>query len=368
MQIFEYKIPFKTPFRWKSREVKFRRGIIIASETSRGGSLALGEAAPLAGHSTDTLPATRSQLVQNRSIFQELLHQCSTLEHWNQELDEHDLTPSARFALDSLFMMHHAFEQQLLPQQLLFPDFVRSFSLNGTIGIHDVQQVLEQTKTWYDKGFRTIKYKSSRDFDKLFEAVKQVRTAYPDLTLRIDVNGQWNLQEALNHLEKLNPLDIEYCEQPLPPDQWEELKELTNRSNVPVALDESLMDFRALDHAVKTFAAPFLIIKPMLFGSWSTLIQHLRKAKENGMNIVLSSLLDSGIARLSYVTLASGVGSPGYAQGLATGQLLKQDLLDLNSMSHNGIMDMPASIESIQRLLQKMKTSHLKKLSETDPP
>ena len=77
-----------------------------------------------------------------------------------------------------------------------------------------------------ESGFMTLKIKAGaeRETDVLVERIRAIRTAVgPDVSLRLDVNGAWDLTTAEDRLEAIAHFDIEYVEQPLPAhdiDDW----------------------------------------------------------------------------------------------------------------------------------------------------
>ena len=68
------------------------------------------------------------------------------------------------------------------------------------------------------------------------ERVRAVR-GVTELPLMVDVNEWWSLDEALDALEQLAALGVEYCEQPLPAGA-EDARTLKERSPLPIYVDE----------------------------------------------------------------------------------------------------------------------------------
>lgn len=84
------------------------------------------------------------------------------------------------------------------------------------------------------------------------ERVRAVRSAIgPDVSLRLDANGAWDLGEALRVLSAVEPFAIAAIEQPFPRRDWADLKTLRQASPIPVMADESLV---TLDDAERLFA------------------------------------------------------------------------------------------------------------------
>ena len=77
----------------------------------------------------------------------------------------------------------------------------------------------EAARQSVESGFPTLKLKAGaeRETEVLVERVRAIRLAVgPDVRLRLDVNGAWDLATAEDRLEAVARFDIEFVEQPLP--------------------------------------------------------------------------------------------------------------------------------------------------------
>ncbi|HEX5830846.1 MAG TPA: dipeptide epimerase, partial [Gemmatimonadaceae bacterium] len=80
-----------------------------------------------------------------------------------------------------------------------------------------------------------IKLGSPRDA----QIIRTVRAAAPDKVLRVDANAAWNAKHALRMIELLLDYDVEFVEQPLPPQDLDGLRFVRERSPLPIIADES---------------------------------------------------------------------------------------------------------------------------------
>ncbi|WP_456434452.1 mandelate racemase/muconate lactonizing enzyme family protein [Thermosulfuriphilus sp.] len=80
------------------------------------------------------------------------------------------------------------------------------------------------------------------------EMVRRVHQSLPHCRLRLDANGAFGSQEALEFLEKVRPYGVIAFEQPCPRQDLEGLQKVSSCGLVPVIVDESLID---LDDALK---------------------------------------------------------------------------------------------------------------------
>ena len=72
--------------------------------------------------------------------------------------------------------------------------------------------------------------------------------AGPGMEIRIDANGAWSPEEAVAHLNALEPVGIELCEEPV--SGLEQIAELESQTEIPLAVDESAVQPGAFDRRV----------------------------------------------------------------------------------------------------------------------
>ena len=82
-------------------------------------------------------------------------------------------------------------------------------------------ELVEIYSAFVENGFKMVKMKvGRRDPNDDIERVKLVReTIGPNVDLALDVNSGWSLNAALRMTERLEPYNIYWLEEPLPPDE-----------------------------------------------------------------------------------------------------------------------------------------------------
>lgn len=176
-------------------------------------------------------------------------------------------------------------------------------------------------------GCRTAKVKvaepgqSRADDEARLEAVRDALG--PTGRIRIDVNGGWAVDEAVAAIGVLDRAagGLEYVEQPCA--SVEDLAAVRRRVDVPVAADESIR--RAEDpYRVRDLeAADVAVLKVQPLGGVRAC---LRIAEDIGLPVVVSSALESSVGIAAGVALAAALPDLPYACGLATVQLLTDDV------------------------------------------
>jgi O-succinylbenzoate synthase len=230
----------------------------------------------------------------------------------------------------------------------LFPAKLRSsVPVNAIIPILDVERTISAVESAINVyGMTTFKVKvavsapDSLANDEL--RVKAVRTTLNRLgiegKIRIDVNGQWNLDQAMQAIPILEKAadGLDYLEQPC--SAITELIELKNRMQswerpVQIAVDESLRMSANIDVAQIRLAADIMVVKAIPLGGVQ---RALDLVNEIGLPVVVSGSLDTSVGLSSGIALAASIPQLYGACGLGTGTLFLQDLVTPTTLPTNG--------------------------------
>jgi o-succinylbenzoate synthase len=209
----------------------------------------------------------------------------------------------------------------------------RAVACNASIAAADRSGAAAQAALARSEGFGTVKLKVGIGDDA--GRVAAVRAAAgPEMELRLDANGAWSAAEAIDTLHALEPTGIECCEEPC--SGLEANAEVTRRSLVPIALDESARLPGALEHRY----ADAVCLKIAGCGGISGVLEAAQRARAAGYEVYLASTYDGplGIAAALHVAAAL---APERACGLATlGAFERDDPLP----PQGGLLAPPAGI------------------------
>jgi O-succinylbenzoate synthase len=166
--------------------------------------------------------------------------------------------------------------------------------------------------------------------------VEAVRDALgPDGRLRVDVNGGWDVDEAVAAVRLLDRAagGLEYVEQPCA--TVEELAAVRRAVDVPVAADESIR--RAADpYRVRDLeAADVAVLKVQPLGGVRAC---LRIAEDIGLPVVVSSALETSVGIAAGLALAAALPELPLACGLATVALLADDVTSAPLLPVDGVL------------------------------
>ena len=195
--------------------------------------------------------------------------------------------------------------------------------INATLPRVEVSRVNEILSRF--PGAKTVKIKVN-DFIADSELVEAALDFNPEFKVRLDVNGGWNLEDALLNLYNYNLRFgniFEYIEQPVL--EIGDLKKLKREIPMKIAIDESIR--MALDSGFEDVAefADIAIIKWAPSGGTESAKNLIKKI---GLPVVISSALDTGVGISHGLALAASLPDLNFDCGLATLSLLEGDVIE----------------------------------------
>ena len=167
----------------------------------------------------------------------------------NIQLDNGDLLkelceyPSIQFGVEQALLSlksNNPFE--LFPSN--FTKGKEGILINGLIWMGDKAFMKEQISEKLKAGFTTIKLKiGALNFETELNLLKSIRNEFTadEIELRVDANGAFKPDEALEKLKKLSTYHLHSIEQPIKAGQLDEMALLCSKTPLPIALDEELI-------------------------------------------------------------------------------------------------------------------------------
>ena len=129
---------------------------------------------------------------------------------------------------------------------------------------------------------------------------------------------------------------IDYIEQPLSMKSYEDLYELSMHTDIPIAIDEVIVDIESIEKLLENSIGDVFILKPMLIGNIKKIQKMTQLLSDEGKRCNISSLLESNIGRLAYLHLASALNIEEEC-GIATNVFFENDLCSFPK-TKNGII------------------------------
>jgi O-succinylbenzoate synthase len=335
MNYYKYHLPFANSFQTNKKTFENREGIFIEyiSEEFQ----CYGEVAPLPGYSKETLDDVQQVLGNTKDIVEIIFDNKNPVEGLRAFYKEENIPASQQFGLESIAYQIQAYRSEKKFREYLFPEAPNKILVNALVSLQP-ERYLKEVEKQVSKGFQTIKFKVGMNFEREFRRLKKIRSHFPNVTIRIDVNQAWTADEASRNCQKLETLNIEYCEEPLKNPTPENFEILSSSTKLPLALDESLYQVTYWPNLLPYTS--YLVFKPMLLGSFTRFFETKRFADTHDNKVVFTTSLESGIGRGITAVIASGIGAPQTAHGLTTGKLLAKDVHSDTSHIANGFYNL----------------------------
>jgi o-succinylbenzoate synthase len=235
--------------------------------------------------------------------------------------------PALAFALESLHRQWISGVPGLLWNNA-FTRGEQSIPINGLVWMEDAEAMLAAAMEKAATGFRCIKFKvGALDFDAECRLLEAIRKKYPpeQLELRVDANGAFTPGDAAEKMRSLSRYHLHSIEQPVQATETDALHRLCRESNLPVALDESLIGldpFGAGAALIRSIAPAYLVLKPTLLGGFQRSAAWAQLAQETLRGWWATSALESNIG-LSAIAQWCGNYPVTQYQGLGTGRLFQ---------------------------------------------
>jgi o-succinylbenzoate synthase len=213
----------------------------------------------------------------------------------------------------------------------LFARGVTGLPTHGLIWMDTVDGLLRQIDAKLAAGFSVIKMKvGALPLVDELHLLSEIRRAFDvdQVELRLDANGAFVPDTALDSLERLAAFDITFLEQPIRAGQWAQMAEICRLSPIPIALDEDLIpvvDGETRSRLLDRVQPQHLIIKPALLGGFGASEAWIAEATGRGIQWWINSLLESNIGLNAICQWASAIGGK-RVHGLGTGTLFENNI------------------------------------------
>ncbi len=313
-KFYKYKLNFKRP-------AGTSRGVLHQKETyfieiNHNNKKGIGEAALFKGLSADDVPNYEEKLqwtIDNIHLSYDTI------------LDKLKNYSSIIFGLEQAFKSLNSTNPLLLyPSD--FTNGKTKIPINGLVWMGEKQFMFEQIKQKINEGYRVIKLKiGAIDFQDELDLLKYIRSQFSakEIEIRVDANGAFQPDNALEKLKRLSKFDIHSIEQPIKAGQFEKMYELCQKSPLDIALDEELIGY---NYKVNKFEflnkiqPQYIILKPALHGGFIGTNSWIETAEQLNIGWWITSALESniGLNAIAQFTADKRVKIP---QGLGTGSL-----------------------------------------------
>lgn len=301
------------------------RGVLRTKETwflilEYQGKIGVGETGLFRGLSIDDVP----------NYEEKISWVCKNIHIGLEKLLAKFITfPSIQFGIEQAFLSLESKNKfELFPSE--FTKGNTCIPINGLVWMGDQQFMKTQIQEKLKSGFSCIKMKiGAIDFDAEVALLKAIRSEFSsnEIELRVDANGAFKPENALEKLEILSEMELHSIEQPIQQGQLEEMALLCEKTPLAIALDEELIGVfsrKEKRKLIETIKPQFIILKPSLVGGFSGSKEWMEIAESENIQWWITSALESNIG-LNAIAQFTHTLKNELPQGLGTGSLFSNN-------------------------------------------
>lgn len=293
---------------------------IFIKDTSDKRKVGIGEVSTIIDLSIDPPDKIEAEL-------QWLCKNITKAESWVQERGQQ--FPAIRFGLETALLDLKS-QKSYIHYDTQFTHGKIGIPINGLVWMGSPEFMRAQIQEKIEIGFDCIKIKiGAINFEQELEIISDIRSKFDakQIELRLDANGAFAPNEALEKLKRLSAYGIHSIEQPIKAGQSQEMALLCEKSPIPIALDEELIAVESVSipPLLREINPQYVILKPSLLGGLEASEQFIREAEKLKIKWWATSALESNIglnAIAQWVFNKQNL----LPQGLGTGQLYTNNI------------------------------------------
>lgn len=290
--VYALGIPFVESFRHSARERACSDSVVVRVEDETGVE-GFGEGAPrpyVTGESADTMLDHLSRALWPGVIGRAL--PCvsdedglGAIEAMIPQVDVPGIVaPNASRAALELAILDCVLRRQRMSLGQVLQAQRRRVVYSGVLAAGSLEKAVQQARQARLVGLRHVKVKVGAGDDVArVRAIREVMG--PEVSLRVDANGAWTLERALEVLAAIAPLDVVLVEQPLPRGPAAELKRLRQASPIPVMADESVVTLADAEALIDAQAVDYVNVRVSKCGGLWRSLAIARRATRAGIRV-----------------------------------------------------------------------------------
>lgn len=338
IDIFKSNIKLKEPFKIAIMEIESSQSVFIRIHTNTG-LYGIGEANPYWGITGETQSINMAGAVDLAKI---ILHKNPlNIEERMRDIEGflvHNSTIRSAFDMALYDLLGKAAG---LPLYSLVGGGRHSFWTDNTIGIGEPEEVAQKALEYKKLGFKAIKVKLGTSFDKDTLRIRKIRDAIGDeLPIRIDANQGWDYQTAVKTLTALEPMGIEYCEQPIASWDYQNMHMIRENTSIAIMADESLFDHHDAFKLASMGCCDYFNIKLAKSGGIRTALKINAIAESAGIPCMVGCMTETRLGLTAAAHIVSALSNIKFAD-LDGHMMLKEDPIIGGCQYNIGEIDLP---------------------------
>lgn len=304
IDIHPLQIPLKGVFR-NAHDTKTRQESIVVCVRTDEGITGLGNVDPDPGHSEESFGETLKAVRTLAPVLSgcDPLNLSAALDLMDRCLPRH-LDAKAALEMALFDLKGRALEQPV--HSLLGGRLRDEVRLNGWIGLLDPDAAAAEAVGWRDVGFGSVKIKLGSGVEPDRDRVAAVRDAVGSgLSLRVDANEAYGVDDAVRLGKALAPLDVTLLEQPVSRADYDGLARVRRGIDLPVMADEAIVGPETLVEVIRKEAADIVKVKVMKQGGITRTVRMIHMAEAAGIRCVIGHGFGLTINTLAEIHVAA---------------------------------------------------------------
>jgi L-alanine-DL-glutamate epimerase-like enolase superfamily enzyme len=263
--------------------------------------------------------------------------------------------PIAKSALDTALHDLICHRLKLTLRKFLGANRGHTITLSWTVTGATVGEMEQSVQEGLRAGYHHFNFKLGISPRHDLEAARMLRKQLPHAFLWADANQAYDVTTAVAMGRALSGAGIDVFEQPLKAGNLLGLRELRQKSSVPIAVDEPLCDPEMLLTLIRMEAIDVFVLKIARSGGIGPSRRMIELAQTAGLRILGSGLTESrvNLAACAQLLAGHGIADPAALNGpqflgddvVAGGVTIKGDHVELSDAPGLGLTIDPAKIE-----------------------
>ena len=207
---------------------------------------------------------------------------------------------------------------------------------NYTVGIDEIDVMISKMQEFPNWPVYKVKLGTERDL----EIIRQLRQ-HTNAVFRVDANCGWDADETIQNSHVLKELNVEFIEQPLPADRWDEMQAVHTESALPIIADESCIVETDVERCAGYFHG--INIKLVKCAGLTPARRMIDRARQLDLRVMVGCMTEStvGISAIAQLLpLLDYVDMDGallLAKDIATGVTIEQGYCNYADENGNGV-------------------------------
>ena len=180
--------------------------------------------------------------------------------------------------------------------------------LSWLVSAPDVEGIAQSVQQGLTEGYRAFKVKVGHEPQLDIDRTRKVLEFAKGCTVWVDANQGYTLEAALRAARGFEKLGIELFEQPIPMSDFYGMKKLLSATGMTIALDEAAMGLPLVVELIRRDAVEGLVVKVNKTGGIFHARQLCDLARNAGLRLIGSGLMDAPIGFAASVHLFAAYG------------------------------------------------------------